>query len=349
VEDQILRVPLPASTGFSAQWRNAGTLSSSTWEVALETMLLQSADLNWSARFLYDRTRQEITELNVPNYRYGYPSQGIDNVFYAREGEPLGTFYGTDFANDCSDLGEAFADSCNEFARNDDGYLVWVGADNTARSGPGADGEVATADDLWGTSTTIGERTFNWGMPIKVLNEDGLDFSRLGNTLPDFNFSISSNLDWGGFSFYGLLDSSIGFDVYNLTRQWAYRDLRASVQDQSGKAPEDMKPALYHQVLYNVAAVSEEFVEDGSFMKLRELSAKYTIGQEGLFGIQIPGANRVTLGLVGRNLITFTDYSGFDPETGFSGGEAGSAVINRFDAYRYPNFRTVTAMIELGF
>ncbi len=349
VEDQILPVPLPAPSGFQAQWRNAGTLESTTWEASLGAQLMQKADLNWSARVLFDRTRQEITELSVPAYRYGVNQQGIDNVFYARQGESVGTFYGTAFAHSCSDLNIDQATCTAEFKTNDEGYLVWVGAGNSATSGPGADNQVATDDDLWLTSTTIGERSFNWGIPVKVLNEDGIDFSKLGSTVPDFNVSLSSNLDWRGFSFYGLLDSSMGFDVYNLTRQWAYRDFRAKVQDQTGLAAGDMKPATYHQTLYNVASVSEEFVEDGSFVKLRELSARYTIGQDGLFGFQIPGANRVTLGLVGRNLVTWTDYSGFDPETGFSGGESGSAVINRFDAYRYPNFRTVTAMIELGF
>lgn len=345
VEDQILPVPVSPLTGFTREWMNAGTLSSNTWEASLDARLIERDNFRWSARMLYDRTRQEITKLNVLPYRYGVNLQNLESVFYAREGEALGTFYGEKFATSCSEVTIANCESL--FKLNDDGYLVYVGEDNTWRSGVGADGKAGTADDLWGSSATFDGRSYGWGLPFVLRNEEGLPFHRLGRTTPDFNLSFSSNLDWRGFSFYGLLDGSFGYDVYNLTRQWAFRDRRSPVQDQVGKADEEMKTDMYYQTLYNVANISSEFVEDGSFVKLRELSVRYTLSPDRLRGMGV-GLDRVTLGLVGRNLKTWTDYSGIDPETGFSGGTAGSAVINRFDAYRYPNFRTVTALVEIG-
>ena len=65
-EDQILLVPLPGFAGFQAQWQNAGTLESNSWEASLEATLYQSEDLSWFGKILFDRTRSTITELNVP-------------------------------------------------------------------------------------------------------------------------------------------------------------------------------------------------------------------------------------------------------------------------------------------
>ncbi len=56
--------------------------------------------------------------------------------------------------------------------------------------------------------------------------------------------------------------------------------------------------------------------------------------------------NRLTLSLVGRNLATWTDYTGFDPEVGEDGG---NAAIERVDSFDYPNYRTFTGSIQIEF
>ena len=126
--DQILNVPLSAYTGFGNQWQNAATLESNTWEMSLDMQLMQSRSFDWSARVLFDRTRQEITAVStsVPPYTYGDNDQGTGGVFFMREGEQLGQYYGMKYATSCADLmGGAI---CSEFAVNDAGLLVWVGA-----------------------------------------------------------------------------------------------------------------------------------------------------------------------------------------------------------------------------
>ena len=86
---------------------------------------------------------------------------------------------------------------------------------------------------------------------------------------------------------------------------------------------------------------SSHFVEDGSYLKLQELSIRYNL--------RIPGlVNRLTVGAIGRNLLTWTDYSGYDPEVGTGGGQGGSAVLTRFDGYQYPNFRSFSFFVEVG-
>ncbi|NIO30294.1 MAG: hypothetical protein GTN75_00685, partial [Gemmatimonadetes bacterium] len=92
------------------------------------------------------------------------------------------------------------------------------------------------------------------------------------------------------------------------------------------------------------------YVEDGSYIKLREVSLRYTLRGDQL--ANLPGLDvfsGITFSLVGRNLITWTDYRGYDPEIGRGGGDVGSAAIARVDGYQYPNFRTYTLGIELNF
>ena len=56
-----------------------------------------------------------------------------------------------------------------------------------------------------------------------------------------------------------------------------------------------------------------------------------------------------TVGLIGRNLYTFTNYQGFDPEVGIGGGQSGSAAINAIDAFTFPNLRSFTVGVTTSF
>ncbi|HEX6908795.1 MAG TPA: hypothetical protein VF142_00290, partial [Longimicrobium sp.] len=178
------------------------------------------------------------------------------------------------------------------------------------------------------------------------------NYCPLGRTLPDYSMSFSSTVSWGGLSLYGLLDAVQGFDVYNQPLQWAiFKDL-GGIMDQTGVAPELQKPVGYYQRLYGVSglAPSSEFIEDGSFVKLREASLRYRFGESTLD--RLPGVSALsgaTLSLTGRNLMTWTNYRGYDPEVGRSGGTTGSAALARVEGYQYPNFRTWTLGLELNF
>ncbi len=343
-KDQILRVPLPAYTGYALQWQNAGTIQSKTWEASLEARLVQTENLSWHVRLLYDRTRSVITELNRPPFQYGVPGQNLGNVFYAREGEEVGTFYGTKAATSCADLPTGF--DCSEFAVNDDGLLVWVGDGSLSDNRWGEDSGLISNGSpvMWGTvvagqctDPSTGERTYT--CPV-------------GNSMPDYSIGFSSTLNWGGLSIYGLLDAVQGFSVYNQPLQWAIFAETAGLYDQTGPLSEQ-KPMGYTAAMYGHLGglmPSSLFTEDGSFVKLREVAVRYRVNQAQL--TSIPGLGRlsgVTLSLTGRNLYTWTDYRGYDPEVGKSGGDTGSSALARVEGFQYPNFRTWTLGLELNF
>lgn len=340
--NQILSVPLPKAGGFTSQVQNAGTLESDTWEGFVETALLDAENIGWQVRVNVDRTRQSIAKLKRPAFRSGF--------FYYRDGEVFGAFYGARWARTCADLPAGVP--CDQFQVNDDGLMVWVGSDNSYTDGISA--------GLWGTNSEgqTGDDTFLWGMPVRMFGGDECetrrqggegctDFLYMGNTTPDINVSLSSNFRWQGLNFYVLLDGEFGTDIYNRTRQWAYRDNRSGDQDQAGRAEGMKKPVSYYQTLYNTNAVNDWFVEDGSFVKVRELAVRYSLEPEWLdswFGGRVTGLD---INLVGRNVFTFTDYGGYDPEVG--NGNGGSDVIGRIDSYAYPNFRNLSATVEVIF
>jgi TonB-linked SusC/RagA family outer membrane protein len=351
-DNQILLVPLPAFAGFTSQWRNAGTLESNTWEASLDVQLARSQAVNWSARVLFDRTRQRITKLDVPPFAYGAFGGNDLDVFFAREGEVLGTFYGTKYAMSCADLlgGMGGALSCSDFVVNDDGFLVWVG--------PG--GSLSTPQ--WGTTgPTFGyrgqTRTLMWGSPfigwgLDAITGDTTNLLPVGKTTPDFHVGLSSSLSWRNFTVYGLLEWVQGISVYNVPQQWAVFRGYAGIMDQDGIPAAEQKPLGYYNQMYGLASLTpvNYFVQDASFAKLREISIQYRFGPSQLAGVGfLRSFNGITLSLIGRNLLTFTGYNGYDPEVGSNGGETGSAALARVDGYQYPNFRSVTAAITVNY
>ena len=152
--DQLLLVPLPRTGGFAAQWQNAGRLEANTAEFYAEAPIIDTETMGWNVRLNVDRTRQEITELELPAYRSSF--------FYYREGAVFGSFYGTKWATTCAELPAGA--SCDQFQLNDDGLLVWVGSGAAYTDG---------MSGLWGTDSEgrTGEDVFDWGMPVRVYGE----------------------------------------------------------------------------------------------------------------------------------------------------------------------------------
>jgi TonB-linked SusC/RagA family outer membrane protein len=347
-KDQILQVPLPAFAGFQSQWRNAGTLASHTLEASLDLQLMRSRSVNWSARVLFDATRQQITELNVPQFAYGAFGGNNTQVFFARKGEQIGTYYGTRLARSCADLLGALP--CDQFAVNSDGLLVWVG--------PGG----SLSNPQWGTQgPSFGfhgaNQTLMWGSPIvgwgvDPITGDTTNFLKVGKTNPDFHMGFSTTFSWHNFTLYGLLEWVQGISVYNVPQQWAVFRQTAAIEDQTGVPDALQKPTQYYLSLYNASTLTPDnfFVQDGSFAKLREVSLQFRLGRDQLARLGVLRSfDGIAFSVIGRNLLTFSKYNGYDPEAGSTGGDTGSAAIARVDGYQYPNFRNFTFSISVTY
>ena len=313
----FLAVPLSLaqSGGFTQQVQNAADISARTTELSLETDVLRGSNLNYSFTLTGDHTKQKIDRLGRAPFRVPGLGQGQDMFYYA-QGQPLGIMYGQRWVRSFAQLMENPKNAGaleSDYTVNRLGYLI---------------------------------KTSTPGSLIKYVDANGIDQHVIGNVNPDFNWGFSNNLRYKGFSVYALFDGQHGGQVYNFTKQWMMQDWRAGDANMAGVPDAEKVPAtVFTGSLYNGLVASDYFVESDSYVKLRELSVAYTLGERAL---QFAGINRIASGvklaLIGRNLYTWTKYTGFDPDV-----TAGGDFNFRVDGFRYPNFRTITGQVELTF
>jgi hypothetical protein len=135
----------------------------------------------------------------------------------------------------------------------------------------------------------------------------------IGDPNPEWFGSFVSDLRYKKLSFRFQLDAMFGFDVYNWNR------ITQNNVGQGAIAEREIRGELPRGYVGSIAGgvtgqrIQEEHVEDGSFVKLREIALGYDIGRLGR------AFQNVNIGLIGRNLISFDDYQGYDPETNSAG------------------------------
>lgn len=320
-KDAFLQIPLSLaqSGGFRTQIQNAADVQARTTELSIQTRVIDRPNFSYSFGLTGDHTTQKIVRLDRAPFRVNAGGQGQD-VFYYKEGESLGIIYGAKWVRSFAELKEnpAFASAVeSNYVVNPIGFLVPV-----AQRG------------------TPAER------PIAYVDAAGATQFKIGDVNPDFSFGFSNNLNIYGVGVYALFDGQKGGQIYNFTKQWMFQDFRHADEDQSGKAQADkITLPFYSGSLYNGLVASDHFVESGSYMKLRELSLSYNLGARALSSVGLGTyANNVKLALIGRNLFTWTNYTGFDPDV-----TAGNDFNFRIDGFRYPQFRTITGQVTLGF
>lgn len=159
---------------------------------------------------------------------------------------------------------------------------------------------------------------------------------KVGDATPDFQMSFSSDLDYKRFTFGFLWDWKQGGDIINLT-EFLYDAGQNSV-DYVGAGQE-------RQRLFN-SGISQVYVQDGSYLKLREVTLAYNLPESftrGLFGSSVRQAR---ISLSGRNLLRFTGYRGLDPEVSNFGNQA---IVRNIDVAPFPPNRSFFFSIDLGF
>jgi hypothetical protein len=109
--------------------------------------------------------------------------------------------------------------------------------------------------------------------------------------------------------------------------------------DVAGLPEAEKKTMTYYQTFYDVNTNNSYWVEDGSYIKLREVSLSYKFSPT---AGTLDGIDAITFSALGRNLLTITDYSGYDPEAG--------SIRNPFDSTgQYPNFRNFAFSVKFDF
>jgi TonB-linked SusC/RagA family outer membrane protein len=334
--NQVLLVPLSAAAGFGAQYQNAATIENSTIEVGAGGNIYSDDDFSLDFNMTFDHTEQEVSELNRSEFTRS--AGAAVNLFRIAEGQPLGAMFGNELAG-----------SINDLTFDDDGALVGY------ISKIGHTDDALTRDDLTindqGYVIEKGTQYTKKEVPFFLTDETGTrTVKQIGNALPDFNMGMGMTFSYNDFSLYALADWEQGGDVYNYTKQLLYFNERAGDLDQSDVPVDQRRPLDYFlNGRYNIGSPSSYFVEDGSFVKIREVALTYNFTNDLLsragIGDALYGAK---LSLIGRNLFTFTGYSGYDPEVAVQGSD-NQPTNFKIDDFAYPNFRTYAVSLELRF
>jgi TonB-linked SusC/RagA family outer membrane protein len=184
---------------------------------------------------------------------------------------------------------------------------------------------------------------------FKDLNQDGVidinDQTYIGNPTPDFAYGVTGDLEWKGFELHAFFQGTSGNDIYNNTVRYDFNYVNrpSSVLNRwTGPGTSDSEPRVNLSDPNQNARVSDRFIEDGSYLRLKSLQLAYNFPSAWLQKMHI---EKFKIYVTGQNLLTFTKYSGYDPEIGSVGGSLELGIDRGF----YPQARTVIGGVSLTF
>jgi outer membrane receptor protein involved in Fe transport len=299
--DLVLGVPLPTSTGLSSQLLNVGVLRNKGWELALNTVNVNTSAFAWRSTLSLSANRSLVERLATPydTLVFGY----LNGVI---EGQPLGVFYGGVYVRDAS-------------------------------------GNVVHKD------TTIGTTLYR-SMPLRALDTvvtslgTTYPFAQriIGDPNPKLIAWLLNTVDVGGRVQASILfDGRFGNDVANFTRR--IMQFFGSDKSVEREISGDTIPRTFSSNPTGRINVYEEYIEDGSFVKLREVAVRFRFDQP---WVRKLGAETLDLRLAGRNLVTWTRYGGLDPEINLF---TANTVARGVDFANTPLPRTFTASVTVSF
>lgn len=192
------------------------------------------------------------------------------------------------------------------------------------------------------------------------INGDGVinasDRTILGSPFPDFTYGMTNTFNYKNFDFAFTLQGVQGFEVLNMARRYygnysgTYNVLRSTANGWKSEAdPGDGVSPQINRNFNSLAGsnvvnnVTSLFVEDGSFLRIRNITLGYNLPQASLEKLKLSSAR---LSFTVQNAYTFTKYEGFNPEVSAQGG---STLVPGVDAGGYPLARSFMFGLNVGF
>jgi TonB-linked SusC/RagA family outer membrane protein len=323
--DLLVQQAVPRTTGYSSIWSNVGSMENKGVELAVRATILPAAGraLGWTSSLSLSRNRNKVTEL--------YNNTPINSGFANRVevGKPLGFFYGYVTDGIFQTLAEVQA------------HAIQTVHSNPRRAT--SPGDIRFRDingrDANGNLT---------GLPDGRINAD--DQTMIGDPWPDFEGGWNNQLSFRNFDLGAFVQFSQGNDIFNANR--IYMDQFGSFGDNhTTRAMNRWTPtntntneprAVWGDPNVNTRD-SDRFIEDGSYVRLKNLVLGFTLPSS-LSGKM--GFRSTRIYVQGQNLLTSTDYSGFDPEVNYDGQ---TSVTRGTDFYTLPQARVITFGVNVGF
>jgi len=313
-ENVIDRVDVAPSLGIGQQLTNSMTLKSNGIQASLGLIVLANKNWEWDFTTNFNKQVSKVDKV-LGDAELIKTSAAGSSGYIIRAGEQIGQIYGYLFLNDVNALdpstGQPFIapDLQGNYEVASNGYVV-----NKASKQP-----YASADKY-----------------------------SLGDPYPSFNTSFINQISYKKMILFGFQwDWVNGSNIYNQTKQWMYRD--GIHQDYDNPITIDGKTEAYSAFYRGAYAVRQAngtksyFMEDASFMRLRNLSIGFELAK--IFNMK--AVNSLQLTLSGRNLVTFTKYTGFDPEV--SSGTSNSSWDRAVDHNTIPNVKSYQIGLKISY
>lgn len=309
VDNLILNVNLPPSTGVANTFQNIGALKNNGFEFQGQYYGNPNADFQWNVSANLSTNSNEVTRLasegDVIEGNNDIEFTGSFNSTVTRVGDPVYSFYGFETDGLFQSAAEVAEAATQEGAAPGDIRFV----------DQNGDGEITGAD--------------------RVI---------IGKYLPDFTYGVNFNARYVGFDFNVFFQGSQGNDVYNgvgslLSQTQRLFNVGTVILD--AWTPQNTNtevPRIAAGDPNNNRRTSDRFIEDGSYLRLKALTVGYTLPLTGSGAL-----SNLRLYFTGQNLLTLTGYSGLDPEIGGALSETG------FDNGDYPTARSFIFGAQVGF
>jgi len=315
--DVIYTVDAPPSSGGGGFLTNAYELRSWGTTFALNLNMVQSKQFTWDF----------TTNFNTQTSKIGSVSTGQDIIITSSAG------YGNYVLRAGDRIGQLY------------GLKVFTSVDQTKQNGTPY---IAKADQ--GKYQLVDGHLVDTATKGMMFTNELYAF---GDPNPKFNMAFINNFSYKGFTVSFQFDWIYGSHLYNQTKEWMYRDgihgdyeNKLTVNGQTG-AWSNYYISAYSDMWGSINgarnSVKDYFYEDASFVRLRNLSISYDV----LNAVKIKYFKKLQFVVSGRNLLTFTKYTGMDPEV--SSGAINSGFDRGVDYFSTPNSRTFQVGLNVGF
>ncbi|WP_194777043.1 SusC/RagA family TonB-linked outer membrane protein [Pararhodonellum marinum] len=309
-EGMILGVPIPPSLGFDgAPIANVGTVQNTGVELALGYRKY-TGDFTWSVDGNIGFVNNELLSLGIGNTIFGPGFQG-DALTFTEEGRPIAYFYGWEV----------------------DGIFQQGDEINQANAAPG---DLRFVDQNGDGAITDADRTF------------------LGHYLPDFTYGLNFTANYKNFDLTMFWQGVQGNEIFNNLRfhtEGMTRLFGASTVVLDRWTPTNTNTDVPRAVSGDPnrnARASSRFVEDGSFLRLKILSLGYNMPRTWLNSWSNGTISNIRIYFTGQNLLTFTGYTGYDPEIAVRTG-VNASLGTGIDYGQFPAARTFIGGVQITF
>lgn len=322
--DLLFNVELPQYSGYTSQLKNIGEVENKGIELTLSTRNIDRG-LKWNMDVNFSANRNKVLSLPGGNdILYGSgPGHlvGLGNTQILREGEAVGTFYGWIY----------------------DG--VYQEGDDFV---PGGGFEQAAGGEKFRDINGRNAEGQLTGAPDGLLNAN--DQTIIGNPHPDFIWGWNNDLKFKNFDLNIFFQGSQGNDILSYTLMEL--NLLSGINNATTEAlnrwtPTNTNTDVPKASVGRTRRVSTRWIYDGSFVRLKNLALGYTLPTTMLERLKI---NKLRLYVSAQNILTLTDYEGYDPEVNYRSESATDSNRNLgLDYGSYPNAKSYTVGLNIGF